>query len=96
MRQRITIEAPVETQGPDGSILQAWQLYATTWASVEPLIGNEYFAPQREQTKLADLGTKYEKCTVVDRMKNCTLRLVQWSMCDEQGNALFETPTSKL
>jgi hypothetical protein len=43
-----------------------------------------------EQAKLADLGTKYEKSSVVDRMKNCTLRLVQWSVCDEQGNSLFE------
>ena len=44
-----------------------------------------------EQAKLADLGTKYEKSSVVDRMKNCTLRLVQWSVCDEQGNPLFES-----
>ena len=43
-----------------------------------------------EQAKLADLGTKYEKSSVVDRMKNCTLRLVQWSVCDEQGAPLFE------
>jgi len=43
-----------------------------------------------EQAKLADLGTKYEKASVVDRMKNCTLRLVQWSVCDEQGAPLFE------
>lgn len=43
-----------------------------------------------EQAKLADLGTRYEKSSVVDRMKNCTLRLVQWSVCDEQGNPLFE------
>ena len=43
-----------------------------------------------KQAKLADLGTKYEKSSVVDRMKNCTLRLVQWSVCDEQGNPLFE------
>src|SRR5512137_2674378 len=43
-----------------------------------------------EQAKLADLGTKYEKSSVVDRMQNCTLRLVQWSVCDEQGSPLFE------
>ncbi len=43
-----------------------------------------------EQAKLADLGTRYEKSSVVDRKKNCTLRLVQWSVCDEQGNPLFE------
>ena len=44
-----------------------------------------------EHAKLADIGTKYEKASNVDRMKNCTMRLVQWSVCDEQGNPLFET-----
>ena len=44
-----------------------------------------------EHAKLADLGTKYEKGSNVDRMKNGTMRLVQWSVCDEQGNQLFET-----
>ena len=43
-----------------------------------------------EQAKLADLGTKHEKSSVVDRMKNCTLRLMQWSVCDDRGNPLFE------
>jgi hypothetical protein len=43
-----------------------------------------------EQAKLTDLGTRYEKGSVVDRMKNCTLRLVQWSVCDGEGNPLFE------
>ena len=43
-----------------------------------------------EQAKLADLGTKYEKGTVVERMKNCTMRLVQWSVCDERGGSMFE------
>ena len=44
-----------------------------------------------EQAKLADLGTKYEESTVVERMRNCTMRLVQWSVCDERGAVLFET-----
>ena len=49
MRHRITIEAPVETQAADGSILQSWETFAEAWASIEPLIGKEYFAQQREQ-----------------------------------------------
>jgi hypothetical protein len=44
-----------------------------------------------EQAKLADLGTKYAKSSVVDRTKNCTLRLVQWSVCDEHIAPLLET-----
>jgi hypothetical protein len=44
----------------------------------------------QEQAKLADLGTKYDKALVVERMKHCTLRLLQWAVCDDAGNSLFE------
>jgi SPP1 family predicted phage head-tail adaptor len=53
MRNRITIEAPVETQATDGSVITAWETFSTTWASVEPLIGKEYFAQQREQATVS-------------------------------------------
>lgn len=53
LRCRITIEAPVETPGSDGSILTTWETYATMWASIEPLIGREYFAQQREQATVS-------------------------------------------
>jgi len=53
LRCRVTIEEPVETQGADGAILTAWETFATTWASVEPLIGKEYFAQQREQATVS-------------------------------------------
>ncbi len=43
-----------------------------------------------EQAKLADLGTKFEKTAVVDRMKNITLRLVQWAVSDSDGQPLFD------
>ena len=49
LRCRITIEAPVETQGSDGSIVTTWKTFTEAWASIEPLIGREYFAQQREQ-----------------------------------------------
>ena len=53
MRHRITIEAPVETQAADGSILTTWETFIEAWASVEPLIGREYFAQQREQATVS-------------------------------------------
>ena len=53
LRCRITIETPVETQGADGSIVTAWETFATTWASIEPLIGREYFAQEREQATVS-------------------------------------------
>jgi hypothetical protein len=43
-----------------------------------------------EQAKLADLGTKFEKAAVMDRMKNITLRLVQWAVSDSEGQPLFD------
>jgi SPP1 family predicted phage head-tail adaptor len=49
LRCRVTIETPVETQAADGSILTTWETYIEAWASIEPLIGREYFAQQREQ-----------------------------------------------
>jgi SPP1 family predicted phage head-tail adaptor len=53
LRCRITIEAAAETQGSDGSILTTWETFATAWASIEPLIGREYFAQQREQATVS-------------------------------------------
>ncbi len=53
LRCRITIEAPVETQAPDGSIVTTWETFTTAWASIEPLIGREYFAQQREQATIS-------------------------------------------
>jgi hypothetical protein len=54
--------------------------------------GTVYIRPitLQEQAKLADIGTKYEKSSVLDRMKNCTLRLIQWAVCDDAGNPMFE------
>ncbi len=53
LRCRITIEAPVETQGSDGSIATTWETFIEAWASIEPLIGREYFAQQREQATVS-------------------------------------------
>jgi SPP1 family predicted phage head-tail adaptor len=53
MRHRIAIESPVETQGPDGSVTLTWAPFAAVWASVEPLLGREYFDAQREQADVS-------------------------------------------
>ncbi len=53
LRCRITVEAPVETQGSDGSTVTTWETFAAAWATVEPLIGREYFAQQREQATIS-------------------------------------------
>ena len=53
MRHRITLEAPVESQGSDGSVTRTWAPFAAVWASVEPLLGREYFDAQREQADVS-------------------------------------------
>ncbi len=42
-----------------------------------------------EQGKLADLGAKHEKSSVAVRIRHCTLSLLQWTVCDEEGKQLF-------
>jgi len=42
-----------------------------------------------EQGKLADLGAKHEKSSAAIRIKHCTLSLLQWTVCDEEGKPLF-------
>jgi SPP1 family predicted phage head-tail adaptor len=41
----MTLTLPAEVE----SILQSWDTFAEAWASIEPLIGKEYFAQEREQ-----------------------------------------------
>jgi hypothetical protein len=42
-----------------------------------------------EQGKLADLGAKHEKSSAAARIRHCTLSLLQWTVCDEDGKPLF-------
>jgi SPP1 family predicted phage head-tail adaptor len=49
LRHRIIIEQATETQDADGSVIETWSIYATAWASIEPLSGREYIAAQSTQ-----------------------------------------------
>jgi len=42
-----------------------------------------------EQGKLADLGAKHEKSSAAIRIRHCTLSLLKWTVCDEEGKPLF-------
>ena len=42
-----------------------------------------------EQGKLADLGARHEKSSAAVRIRHCTLSLLQWTVCDEDGKPLF-------
>lgn len=43
-----------------------------------------------EQARLADFGVRFEKASFTDRMRNITLRLVQWAVTDADGWPLFD------
>jgi hypothetical protein len=43
-----------------------------------------------EQTKLAELGTKFEKANTAARIKNITLQVIKWSVTDADGAPLFD------
>jgi hypothetical protein len=43
-----------------------------------------------EQAQLAELGVKHEKDSTSERIKNITLQVVKWVVCDEDGKPLFD------
>lgn len=51
LRHRITVQKLTESRGSVGEVLETWADYATTRASVEPLIGREYYQAMQEQTE---------------------------------------------
>ncbi len=42
-----------------------------------------------EQGKLADLEARHEKSSAAVRIRHCTLSLLQWTVCGEDGKQLF-------
>lgn len=42
-----------------------------------------------EQTQLAELGTKYDKGKTIDRIMNITLKVIKWTVVDDEGNQMF-------
>lgn len=53
LRDRITIESPVEETNDAGEvIIVAWQTVAELWASVEPVLGREFFSAAQVQSDI--------------------------------------------
>lgn len=49
LRERITIQARLESTGTTGEVTWTWIDYLTVWGAVEPLRGEEYFAARQLQ-----------------------------------------------
>jgi SPP1 family predicted phage head-tail adaptor len=56
LRHQITIERRVLTQDSTGDPLQTWEVFARRRASVEPLVGNEFFI---SKARAARVPTKF-------------------------------------
>lgn len=50
--RRIVIETPTDTQDSAGGPTQTWATFATVWAKVIPLRGQEYFAANQNNTQV--------------------------------------------
>ena len=53
LRHRITIQSATETQDTYGEPIKTWSTFLTTWASVEPLKGREYWESQQINAQLS-------------------------------------------
>lgn len=53
LRHRITIQRPIETQGPTGEMAVVWSDFADVAASVEPLRGREFWAAKEMQAQVS-------------------------------------------
>ncbi len=52
LRERITIEQPVEARDEYGSTVQTWETFVAVRAAVEPISGREYFSAQATQSEV--------------------------------------------
>jgi len=52
LKKRVVIQKNTPTQDAYGSEVESWATFATRWASVEPLKGQEFFAAQQTDAAL--------------------------------------------
>jgi len=52
LRNKITIQKPIETTNDEGEIIQTWEEFATVWAEINPLIGREYWASKQTTSEV--------------------------------------------
>lgn len=52
LRHRVTVQVRASAQDPSGEPRNEWQPFVTRWASVEPLVGREFFASQERNGRV--------------------------------------------
>ncbi len=53
LRHRVDLQAPTQTRGPAGGVVETFATVQTVYASVEPIGGKEFFAAQQVQSDLS-------------------------------------------
>jgi len=70
LRHRIAIEQKTAGQDANGEEVIAWANWATVWASVEPLRGQEYTAFQTQQASVdTRIRVRYRDGITTDTMR---------------------------
>ncbi len=60
LREKVIIRSMTETRGADGSVIETPATFATVWARIIPLSGNENFVAQGiDASVVYDIWTRY-------------------------------------
>jgi SPP1 family predicted phage head-tail adaptor len=70
LRQRVTIEQKTATQDANGEETITWATWATVYAAVEPLRGEEYLAARTQQASVdTRIRLRYRDGVTTDTMR---------------------------
>jgi SPP1 family predicted phage head-tail adaptor len=69
LRQRMTLEAPVDTPDDSGAMTRSYAPLAQLWAKVTPLSGEARFVAEREEQAISSLALIRWRADVTSRMR---------------------------
>jgi len=52
LNKLVTIQQVIETRDSKGGVVESWGSFAEVWASIEPLVGREYFESKQINAEL--------------------------------------------
>lgn len=53
LRHRIIFQQMVETRDSAGAVIETWSEFKTAWASIEPLVGKEFFDSKQVNAEIS-------------------------------------------
>jgi SPP1 family predicted phage head-tail adaptor len=82
LRNYVTIQKSTETQDANLELVLAWATFANVWASIEPLIGREFWSARQTVSEVTGkIRTRYidgiiPKMQVIDGIKTYEIEAV--------------------